>query len=286
MRIVFLFLERCRTIFWRYCHLRKTLHHFRILASSHRIEGEQHRQEIFSWAPVAKLHVGLGLDSLLHTGTVFHQHILNQVRFYQRVQLRDQDSKGQTSLERTTTLLGAEALKRKFDRLAEKAKNSEDIRLQELEECQAFKWRLSAEDAAAFSGLLKGYLKALSSAIGGHKRTSSNGPTDFWGGCAVTCIQFLSSYHSAHDGIPAAGAKTVPCEASQCDALFLRVFRSREREGSSCLCPRDISELFFVFPRVARRLSQVTKFQRAPTLRIFCNVLFLQDTQFFQVSLR
>ena len=97
--------------------------------------------------------------------------------FYQRVDLRDQDSKGQTSLGKTTTLFGTEVLKHKFDRLAEKAKNSEDIRLQELEECQAFKWLLSAEDAATLGGLVKGCLRALSSACGGRGRTSSNGPS-------------------------------------------------------------------------------------------------------------
>ena len=43
----------------------------------------------------ANLQVGLGLDSLFHAGTGFHQNVLNQVTFYQRVQLRDQDSKGQ-----------------------------------------------------------------------------------------------------------------------------------------------------------------------------------------------
>ena len=47
-------------------------------------------------------------------------------------------------------------LRQKFDTLAEKAKNSEDIGLQELEECQALKWLLSAEDAAALGGVVKG----------------------------------------------------------------------------------------------------------------------------------
>ena len=51
----------------------------------------------------------------------------------------------------------------KFDRLAEKAKSSEDIRMQELEECEAFMWLFSAEDPAALGGLVKGCLKVLSS---------------------------------------------------------------------------------------------------------------------------
>ena len=63
---------------------------------------------------------------------------------------------------RTTTLFGTEALQHKFDILEEKAKNSEDIRFQKVEECQAFKCILCAEDAAALGGLVKGCLKALS----------------------------------------------------------------------------------------------------------------------------
>ena len=113
----------------------------------------------------------------LHSGTVFHQNILNRARFYQRVELRDRHSKGRTSLTKTMTLFGTEALKHKFDILAEKAKISEDIRLHVLEGCQAFKWLPSAEDAAALSGLVKGCLKAFSSASGGRGRTSSNGPS-------------------------------------------------------------------------------------------------------------
>ena len=97
----------------------------------------------------------------LHSGTVFHQNIVNQARFYQRVELRDQDSKGQTSLGNTTTLFCTAALKHKFDRLAEKATNSDDIRLLELEERQAFKSLLRAEGAVAFGGLANGCIKAL-----------------------------------------------------------------------------------------------------------------------------
>ena len=113
----------------------------------------------------------------LHSGTVFHQNILNRARFYQRVELGDRDSKGQTSLEKAMTLFCTEALNHKFGILAEKAKNSEDLRLHVLEGCQAFKWLLSVEDAAALSGLVKGCLNALSSASGGRGRTSSNGPS-------------------------------------------------------------------------------------------------------------
>ena len=68
-----------------------------------------------------------------HSGTVFHQYILNRVRFHLRVELRDRDPKGQTSLVKTMTLFGTEALNHKFGILAEKAKNSEDIQMQELE---------------------------------------------------------------------------------------------------------------------------------------------------------
>ena len=56
------------------------------------------------------------------------------------------------------------------------AKNSEDIRLQELETCQAFKWPPSAEEAAASAGLVKGCLKALSSASGGRKADFAEWP--------------------------------------------------------------------------------------------------------------
>ena len=55
--------------------------------------------------------------------------------------------------EKTTTLFGTEALKHKFDILAEDAKKSEDSSIQELEECPAFKWLPSAEDAAALKWL-------------------------------------------------------------------------------------------------------------------------------------
>ena len=79
---------------------------------------------------VANLQVGLGPHSLLHSGTVSHQNILNQARFFRLVELKDQHSKGQTSLGKTTTLFGTESQKHKFDRFAEKAKNPEDIRLQ------------------------------------------------------------------------------------------------------------------------------------------------------------
>ena len=87
-------------------------------------------------------------DSLLHSGSDFHLNILNQVRFHQREELRDQYSQWQTSLEKTTTLLGAQALKHKFDILSAKAKNSENTKLQESKECQAFKWLLSGEKTA------------------------------------------------------------------------------------------------------------------------------------------
>ena len=108
----------------------------------------------------------------LQSGTVFHQDILNQATFFQRVQLRDQDWKGQALWEKTTTLFGTEGPKHKFNILAEMAKTSKDIRLQELEDCQVFKCLLSTEDATALAGLVKGFLKA-SSASGGRGRTSS-----------------------------------------------------------------------------------------------------------------
>ena len=89
----------------------------------------------------------------LHFGKVFHQNILNRATFCQRVELRDQGPKEQTSLGKTTILFGTETLKHKIDIFAEKAKNSEDIRLLELEKCKAFKWFLS--------GLVVGYLKTF-----------------------------------------------------------------------------------------------------------------------------
>ena len=115
--------------------------------------------------PTFKLVWSLTL-CLLHAGTVFHRNILNQATFCQRVELGDQDSKGQTSLVKTTTLFGIETMKHKFVILAEKAKKSGDISMQELEERQACKRRLTAE-GAALGGLVKGYLKALSSASDG-----------------------------------------------------------------------------------------------------------------------
>ena len=43
-------------------------------------------------------------DSLLRSGTIFHQNILNRVKFYPLVGLKDQDLKGQTSLAKTDTV--------------------------------------------------------------------------------------------------------------------------------------------------------------------------------------
>ena len=164
----------------------------------------------------------------LHSGTVFHQNISNQATFYQRVQFRDQDSKRHTSLEKTTTQFGTEALKHK-DILAEEAKKSVDISIQELEKCQAFKWLPSAEDAAALSGLVKGYLNVLSSASGGRGRTSSSGP---------------SSPHLT--STPAEEAKTVSREASQCDPLFLRECSTVDSSKVLHVCaPRHVRTLFF-----------------------------------------
>ena len=65
----------------------------------------------------------------------------------------------------------------KFDILAEKGKKSNNTKLQELKECQAssgstFSARKTQRRWVALSN---NYLKALSSAIGGRKRTSSNG---------------------------------------------------------------------------------------------------------------
>ena len=105
-----------------------------------------------------------------HSATVFHQNILDQVTFCQRVELMDQDSKGQISPGKITTLFGTEALNHKTDRLAEKANNSEDIRLQELEECQGFSARKTQR-------LGQCVVAKPSSASGGRGRTSSNGPS-------------------------------------------------------------------------------------------------------------
>ena len=43
-------------------------------------------------------------DSLLRSGTIFHQNILNRAKFYPLVGLKDQDKKGQTSLGQTDTV--------------------------------------------------------------------------------------------------------------------------------------------------------------------------------------
>ena len=140
---------------------------------------------------------------------------------------------GQTSLEKTTTLFGTEALKHKFDRLAEEAKNSEDIRLQELEECRALRLLLSADDAAALCGLVKGGLKALSSA-GGRKRTSSNGPASSH---ATTSQQ----------------KKQKPR-----DALFPeRLLFSREFRGASCLFSATCQNAFFPIAACCKEIVSI-----------------------------
>ena len=121
MRIVLLLLDlkaedrlqsQCRTTFWRYCHLRKTAtslsdsrFKFKELGqSSIGKKCSRGHQAFFDLVDdlvdelVANLQFGLGPESLLHSGTVFHRNILNRARFYQRVELKDQDSEGQTSL--------------------------------------------------------------------------------------------------------------------------------------------------------------------------------------------
>ena len=76
--------------------------------------------------------------------------------------------------------------------------------------------------------------KALSSASGGRGGTSSNGP-----------FKLPSNVH------PAVEAKAKSREASQRDAPFLKeMLPSREFEGASCLCPRDMSERSFSFYRI------------------------------------
>ena len=70
--------------------------------------------------------------------------------------------------------------------------------MQESEERQAFKWPLSAEDAAALGGVVK--------------ELSQSPQAD--------CIEWPSKLPS--NGIPAEEANTDSCEASQCDALLLK----------------------------------------------------------------
>ena len=70
--------------------------------------------------------------------------------------------------------------------------------MQESEERQDFKWPLSAEDAAALGGVVKGL---------------SQSPQ-------ADCIEWPFKLPS--NVFPAEEAKTDSCEASQCDALLLK----------------------------------------------------------------
>ena len=190
----------------------------------------------------------LGLNQLhsgtqLHSRKVFH---LELVTFCQRVQLRDQDSKRQTSLEKTTTLFGTEALKHKFNILAEEAKKSEDISIQELEECQAFKWLPSAEDAAALSGFGEGL---------------SQRPlfSEWWSRADFIEWPF---------GPP---SDVTQQKQKQCLVKPVDVMRYfwKNVDSSKVLhvsAPRHVRTFFFFqLPRVARRLYQVTMFHKVPT---------------------
>ena len=180
---------------------------------------------------------------------------MNQTRFYQRVELRDQDSKGETSLVNTATLFCTEALKHKFDRFAEKATNSEDIRLQELEERQAFKSLLSEESAVAFGGLANGCIKALSSASGVRGRTSSNGPS--------------SSHPTSTQGRSKKQSLAKPVSV-----MRYRVLRSRESEGSACLCRVTCQNVLLRIAACCKEIvSSHVVSQGSDTVRMFCDVL-------------
>ena len=56
---------------------------------------------------VANVQIGVGLNSLLHSGSDFRRNIF-QVRFHRRAELRDQDPKWQTSLGATARRSSAE----------------------------------------------------------------------------------------------------------------------------------------------------------------------------------
>ena len=109
------------------------------------------------------------------------------------------------------------------------AKNSVDVGLQELEECQALKWLLSAEDAAALGGVVKG---------------SSQSPlfSGFW-----------SQAHCIESRITLTGFAGVCCRffcwedvGWELERLFL-VFAVE----SFMFMTRDMSELFFFCSTVA-----------------------------------
>ena len=121
------------------------------------------------------------------------------------------------------------------------------LRLQELEECQAFKWPLSTKDATALGGLVKGCLTALQSTV--YPAEAANTQT-----------------HASND-IPAVKANTDSREASKCDTLFLREC-TRTRSVPTCRGAQTSGnfELSTAKPSVPRKLSsQVSKLHRVPT---------------------
>ena len=65
----------------------------------------------------------------------------------------------------------------KFDILAEKAKKAEDAKMQELKNVKLSTGSQRGRRSGFWVARSKNYLKALSSATGGRKRTSSTGPS-------------------------------------------------------------------------------------------------------------
>ena len=116
-------------------------------------------------------------------------------------------------------------LRQKFDILEEKAKNSEGIGLQELEECQALKWLLSAKTQRRWVAWSKGHLKALSSAAFGRKLTASNR--------ASHLLALLESVVASFAGKTLVGSL---------NGFFWRILRSREFHVCD---PRHVRTFFF-----------------------------------------
>ena len=135
----------------------------------------------------------------------------------------------------------------KFDILAEKAKNSEDIRVASVGGTSSIQVAPPSQRGRR-SGVgwlgQTGCLKALSSAIGGRGRTSFSGSCTLTGHRESLFLQLQQKKQTQ--------SLAKPC---QHDALFLReCFAAREFESVFMFVPRDMPERFFpVLPRVAKR---------------------------------
>ena len=122
-------------------------------------------------------------------------------------------------------------LRQMFDILEEKAKNSVDIGLQELEERQALKWLLSAEDAAALGGVVKG---------------SSQSPlfSGFWSQARLHRIAHHIYLALLESVVASFAGKTLD---GSLNGFFWRMLRSREFHVCD---PRHVRTFFFFDCRV------------------------------------